>query len=146
MSSGGALLDEGEYSRWMRSAKRALESALGDAERGDFNWACFKAQQAAEFAAKALLHGIGAPACGHSVARLLGEVGVQVPSEIVQAAKTLDKYYVPTRYPNAWAEGIPNDYYTERDAEEAIKDAEAVIRFVEDAWKSLRGGRWRESA
>ena len=144
--SGTSLLDEGEYSRWMKSAKRTLESAAGDAARGDFNWACFKAQQAAGFAAKALLHGVGIPAYGHSVARLLGEAEVEVPSDVIQAAKTLDKYYVPTRYPNAWAEGTPEDYYTDRDAGEAIKAAKAVIEFVEGAWKSLRGGRSRGSA
>ncbi|MGB9740257.1 MAG: HEPN domain-containing protein [Candidatus Bathyarchaeia archaeon] len=47
------MLDE--YRRWISSSKEALDSARGDLERGDSNWACFKAQQAAEFVVKALL-------------------------------------------------------------------------------------------
>ena len=39
----------------MRSATRTLESAKHDADHGDYNWACFKAHQAAGKALKALL-------------------------------------------------------------------------------------------
>jgi len=78
-----------------------LESAHGDLDRGDYNWACFKAQQAAEAAIKALLHGLGMPAYGHSISRLLTGIKskeVPVPEDVIEYAKTLDKYYVPTRY------------------------------------------------
>lgn len=141
-----SLLDEAEYSRWMRSSRNTLGSAGGDSEREDYNWACFKTHQAAEFAVKALLHGVGMPAYGHSVSRLLAEAsrGSEISEDVVQAAKTLDKYYVPTRYPNAWVEGTPEDYYTERDAEEAIKSAEVIIGFVESSWSSLKRGLERE--
>jgi HEPN domain-containing protein len=37
--------------------------------------------------------------------------------KVLQEAKTLDKYYIPTRYPNAWSEGAPEDYYTREDGE-----------------------------
>lgn len=137
------MLDEGEYERWMRAAKRNLESARGDLERGDYNWACFKAQQAAEVAVKALLHGLGLPAFGHSVSRLLKEFegrGIDVPEGLLRSAKALDKLYVPTRYPNAWAEGAPHEYYTEVDAADAIRHAESVLRWVEETWGSLRRG------
>lgn len=140
------LLDDSEYSRWMSFSRSTLGSAGGDSERSEHNWACFKAQQAAEFAAKALLHGVGMPAFGHSVSRLLAEssTGLGVPDEVVQAAKTLDKYYVLTRYPHAWAEGVPSEYYTERDAEEAMASAEAVIGHVESSWASLKRESERE--
>jgi HEPN domain-containing protein len=65
------MLDESEYSRWIKSSKRTLDSPGGDLERGDYNWVCFKAQQAAELAVEALLHGLGMPAYGHSVSKLL---------------------------------------------------------------------------
>lgn len=135
------MLDKAEYDRWIRSSRRTLGSARGDLERGDYNWTCFKAQQAAEFAIKALLHGLGLPAYGHSVSRLLTEAprSLRAQEEIVQAAKTLDKYYVPTRYPNAWAEGTPEDYYTKEDAEKAVKCVEAIIDWVEASWKLLKG-------
>lgn len=104
------MLDEEEYSRWLGSAKRTSESARGDLERGDYNWACFKAQRFAEMAVEALLHGLGMPAYGHSVSKLLAVLeskGIPLPDEVLASAKTLDKYYVPTKYPNAWAEGMP---------------------------------------
>ena len=37
------MLDEAEYTRWINSSRKTLNSALGDLERGDYNWACFKA-------------------------------------------------------------------------------------------------------
>ena len=135
------MLDDEEYSRRLSSALRTLSSARGDLERGDYNWACFKAQQAAELAVKALLHGLGQPAYGHSVSRLLREAsarGVEVPRKVVLAASALDKLYVPTRYPNAWAEGAPHEYYSEEDALEAVKLAEGVVGWVEEVWRSLR--------
>jgi HEPN domain-containing protein len=36
----------------MKQAEATLASAKRDKEAGDFNWSCFKAQQAAEFAVK----------------------------------------------------------------------------------------------
>lgn len=136
------MLDSSEYERWMETARRTLSSARGDLERGDYNWACFKAQQAAEFAVKALLYGLGLPHHGHSVSRLLRVMpgGISVPQDVMQAAITLDKYYVPTRYPNAWHEGIPAEYYSRMDAEEAIRHAEEIVRWVERSWRSLKGG------
>ncbi|MEM2739839.1 MAG: HEPN domain-containing protein [Candidatus Bathyarchaeia archaeon] len=137
------MLDGSEYLRWISTARRTLESAYGDMDRGDYNWACFKAQQAAEFAVKALLYGIGSPAYGHSVAKLLMNVrsaGISIPDEVVEYAKTLDKYYVPTRYPNVWAEGMPHEYYTKLDATNAISYSGYVISWVEDLWRYLKRG------
>jgi len=96
------LLDGSEFSRWINMVKKTIDSSRGDLERGDYNWACFKAQQSAEFAVKALLHGLGLEAYGHSISSLLLKLPRELsPSIIMQEAKTLDKYYVPTRYPNA---------------------------------------------
>lgn len=133
------MLDEDEYRRWMRSSTGTLNSARGDLERREYNWTCFKAQQSAEFAVKALLHGLGLPAYGHSVSGLLKRLPKELGSQrINQDAKTLDKYYVPTRYPNAWVEGSPEDYYTEEDAEGAVQCAERIVNWVEASWRSLK--------
>ena len=135
------MLDEGEYSRWLKSAKKTLEASYSDLERGYYNWACFKAQQAAKLAVKALLHGLGLPAYGHSISRLLTNIkskGLSVPDGIIRFAKTLDKLYVPTRYPNAWAEGAPHEYYTREDAENAIRCTKNIIMWVEKIWRSLK--------
>ena len=134
-------LDVNEYERWMKSATRTLESASHDIERGDYNWACFKAHQAAEKALKALLWGVGVPRTGHALTHILNyitrELGLEVPDDVRRACLLLDKYYVPTRYPNAWVEGIPEDYYSESEAEDAVVKARRVIEWVEETWREL---------
>ena len=81
------MLDETEYSRWMRSAMKTLNSVKGDLERGDYNWSCFKAQQAAEFAVKALLHGLGIHAYGHSVSKLI----MEAPKELEPGKEVISR-------------------------------------------------------
>ena len=140
-----AYLDVSEYERWMKSAIRTLESAERDAGHGDYNWACFKAHQAAEKALKALSWGAGAPRAGHSLTYLINyiaqELGLKAPEDVKEACLVLDKYYVPTRYPNAWTEGIPEDYYFKGEAENAVAKARRVVKWVEGVWRELsRGG------
>ena len=36
---------------------------------------------------------------------------------IINTAMIVDKYYIPTRYTDAWSEGIPDDYYNHNDSE-----------------------------
>jgi len=109
-------------------------------EEGDYSWACFKAHQAAEFAAKAILRGLGTPAYGHSVYRLLetiSNLNIEVPDELIALARTLDQYYIPTRYPNAWTEGSPYEYYTYENARQAIEYCSRILSWVNETWSAL---------
>ena len=63
---------------------------------------------------EAALQRWGAEAWGHSCVQLL---------------RTVDRYYVPARYPNGYAEGKPGDYITQGDADDAIGSGEAIVRF-----------------
>lgn len=129
-------LDESEYNRWQSHAKSTLRSAQIDKSSGFYNWACFKAQQVAEYMAKALLRGMGIESYGHSVSQLLKNA--EFNEKVLNLAKKIDKYYIPTRYTDAWSEGLPEDYYTLEDAEDAIMCAESVMIEVEERWKSLK--------
>lgn len=136
-------VDEAEFSRWTRSAELTLRSARRDLDGGDYNWACFKAHQAAEKALKGLLWGLGSPKTGHSLIELgnaLRAIGVEVPKDAYEALARLSKFYVPTRYPDAWTEGVPEDYYTEGEAREAIEMAEKILAWVFTTWVRLRRG------
>jgi HEPN domain-containing protein len=126
-----------EFSRWLAMARRTLESAARDVEGGDYNWACFKAHQAAEFAVKGLLYGAGRPARGRSVSKLLEAAKdlVEVPGGLVELGKLLDKFHIPTRYVDAWSEGAPYEYFTRGDAESALRAAGEVVSFVEGLWR-----------
>ncbi len=70
-------------------------------------------------------------AWGHALSALLSELRqrIDVPAELVESAKSLDKHYIPTRYPNGFDSGAPMDFYTEREAGDAIEHAERIIDF-----------------
>ena len=115
---------------WFRQAEADLNHARHALEDGDSEWACFAAQQAAERAAKAAHQSLGQDAWGHSVTELLRALQPQVPDiddAVVDAARSLDKLYIATRYPNGLPSGAPADYYTRTEAARAIHEAEIVI-------------------
>jgi len=115
---------------WLRQAKRKLESARWNIQGAFYEDACFSAQQAAELAAKALLESQGRIETGHSVQALLRKAGI-LDAKLLEAARALDRHYIPTRYPNGFPSGAPMDYYDEPTAQEAVKLAEHIIRSVE---------------
>ncbi len=51
-------------------------------------------------------------------------------AELKDAVKTLDYYYVEARYPNALQDVIPAEFYSARDAAEAIRMVTDVHRAV----------------
>jgi len=123
---------------WLREAKEDLKSAKILLEGGQYHHACFHAQQAAEKALKALLRSFHKARVGHSVLDLLREASkqVEVPECLWDMARILDQYYIPPRYPNAFSEGGPSDYYTRKQAVEAVRYAERVVAFAEE---NIRG-------
>lgn len=126
--------DTDEYNRWLGQAKHTFGSAQRDTVGGDFDWACFKAQQAGKYALKALLRGFGKPAYGHALTRLLGrlrEAGLVIKEETAKAGQLLDRHYIPTRYPDARAEGSPHEFYDDLTAKEARQAAAKIIDWVE---------------
>jgi HEPN domain-containing protein len=97
---------------------------------GRHEWACFAAHQSAEKAVKALHLAQGQEAWGHVVARLLHELPISLPQELVDKAKVLDNFYVPARYPNGHPEGAPFEHYGPLQSEEAIRYAGEILEFV----------------
>jgi Uncharacterized conserved protein related to C-terminal domain of eukaryotic chaperone, SACSIN len=53
-----------------------------------------------------------------------------VPEELVWKAQYLDRFFIPTRYPNAWPSGPPHKHYTQEDAARALEYAGEVLEFV----------------
>ena len=123
---------------WLMEAKEDLKSAEILMKNGQFHHSCFHAQQAAEKAVKALLLAYHIAKIGYSILDLLEEAKnyVNVPDDLYEAAKILDQYYIPPRYPNAFDSGYPAQYYTKKQAEEAIMLARRVIDFAEDKIRS----------
>ena len=65
------------------------------------------------------------------MARLLQELPVDAPSDLVERARVLDTFYIPARYPNSHPEGAPFEHYGPLQSEEAIGHARAIIGFVD---------------
>jgi len=66
---------------------------------------------------------------GHAASLLLGALpeNIVVPEEVIESATSLDKLYIPTRYPNGLEQGAPTEFYTRREAEEAIGFGQSVM-------------------
>lgn len=134
------LVDVDEYTRWRTEADRALRHATLAADDGLHNWACFSAEQAAQLAIKALLHGIGRGPWGHDLVALGAEVegsGLDVPQNVRDALMRLGRHYMPARYPDAHPAGSPGGHYGAADAKQALDDARAVLALVDEAWDDL---------
>jgi HEPN domain-containing protein len=125
---------------WFAQAERNLEQASSSRADARHEWACFAAQQAAELAVKALHLALGQEAWGHVVARLLAELPVKVPQELVEKGRVLDGFYIPTRYPNGHPEGAPFTHYGTLQSKEAIAYAGEIVAFVRDEMAGKGGG------
>ncbi|MGQ9553580.1 MAG: HEPN domain-containing protein [Anaerolineae bacterium] len=117
---------------WLAQAERDLSQAEDSQRAGRHEWACFAAHQAAEKAVKALHLRLQQEAWGHVVARLLRQLpeSTAVPSELVERARVLDNFYVPTRYPNGHPAGAPYEHYGPLQSELAIGYAREIVEYV----------------
>jgi len=125
-----------ESLRWLTQAKDEFQDADDLRKRNRFYLALFHFQQAAEKALKAYLY-LKVKSIEvfytHSVDDLL-EMTMDIDPDFkeVAQAKKLDKYYVPTRYPNGLPGGVPSRYFDDpKEAEEAMELAKRVNELVE---------------
>ncbi|MBI5488565.1 MAG: HEPN domain-containing protein [Deltaproteobacteria bacterium] len=127
---------------WLAQAEHDLEQARLSRTGRLFDWACFAAQQAAEKAVKAVHFRLGREVWGHVVRRLLEQLpeDLAVSPELLDQARVLDAYYVPTRYPNGHPEGAPREHYGELQAREAIGHAESIVAWCRAAMAKRGGG------
>lgn len=117
----------------LRQAEHDLAVARTTMEARQYDWACFAAQQAAEKALKALYQHHHAEGWGHVLDQLISELLTDEPelTRYRDAAKVLDKFYIPTRYPNGLDAGAPADAYTAGEAQQAISHADEIITFCQ---------------
>lgn len=123
-----------EAERWFLQAQEDLKDAEFNLSGERFNVACFLAHQAGEKALKAYLYAQAVDEVwGHSLSELCEDSLKFNPgfSFIQKEASSLDKYYIPTRYPNALPGGIPSRVYHKEDAERAISEARKILDFIE---------------
>lgn len=119
-----------EASRWLRQAEVDVDAARANAERFPA-LSCFLAQHSAEKALKAILYATGERlVVGHSIGDLGRRVAEHSPSYAALSgdAAALDRFYVPTRYPNGLPEGAhPSEAFNLKDARAAAEVAAKVL-------------------
>jgi len=125
-----------ESERWFSAAEDDLRSANVLSEAGQCAHACFHCQQAAEKALKALHFQLGGDPWGHSVKKLIDDLvsldtdaHASFASLNVSAVK-LDRFYIPTRYPDGMPELTTNAVYYKEDVEEGLVFAENILKAV----------------
>ena len=118
---------------WYEQGKRDMERALLDFQYKYYEWTCFTSQQSSEKVIKALALRLGFNIWGHSLTEMFKVLSgkIDIPERVIELAKLLDMYYIPSRYPNGFPSGKPADYFIERQAKEAIDAAGDIIRFCE---------------
>jgi HEPN domain-containing protein len=121
---------------WLKQAEGDLGHSRNAEKAGDYDWACFAAQQSAEKAVKGLILAKGGEGWGHSVLRLLKDLSqvMTVSESLIRSAMRLDKHYIPTRYPNGFDTGAPKEYYSDEDANQAFEDAKAIVDFCRQSF------------
>ena len=115
---------------WFAQAERDLGQAKSSQKDGRHEWACFAAQQSAEKAVKSLHLFLKQEAWGHVVARLLNELPISVSEDLIDKARVLDSFYIPTRYAHGHPDGAPFEHYGKIQSMEAIDYAGEILEFV----------------
>ncbi len=120
--------------RWLAAAEVDLRIAGLVLREQFYSHAMFMAHQVAEKALKALAYQRGDRyVTGHSLVDLAAnlestyrELGIKR-----KLAKSLDKYYLPTRYPDALPGGIPSEVYDDQEeAERAVEGSEEFVNIA----------------
>ena len=119
-----------EASRWLRQAESDFAFLEVSRQARKYDTCCFLAQQTAEKALKAYLFHRGEELIfTHSIFRLCEMAAKYDPGlgYLREQVKLLDLYYVEARYPNALEDVIPAEFYSNRDAEQAVEMARLVV-------------------
>jgi HEPN domain-containing protein len=117
--------------RWLLTAEEDLGVAELLFQAGKYAPACFYCQQSGEKALKALWYLVDAEPWGHSIQRLIVDfpnrakvVGLET---WIEQAALLDKFYIPTRYPNGLPDLTPGQVYRQADAKRGIEAARLLL-------------------
>ncbi|MBI5585536.1 MAG: HEPN domain-containing protein [Deltaproteobacteria bacterium] len=127
-----------EAARWFKTAADDLDTAKILRERSKFAHACFHAQQAGEKALKAIWYSLDADPWGHSIKKLMDDlesidlVVFEKLKEINRLGLFLDRFYIPTRYPNGLPDLTPDVAFQDEDAEVCIQYAEEIVNRIDE--------------
>ena len=125
-----------EALRWLETATDDLDSALILKDKGKFAHSCFHAQQAGEKALKALWFSADADPWGHSIRKLIENLKTvdkdlfRSLEPLIRAGTVLDRFYIPTRYPNGLPNMTPQEAFLAEDAEGCLESSREILQTV----------------
>jgi HEPN domain-containing protein len=125
-----------EAERWLKTAEDDISAAKVLLDNGKYAQACFFSQQAAEKAVKSFYYLKDIDPWGHSVKKLITDISEHDPAcyeeikELEPKAMILDRFYIPTRYPNGLPNILPSQAYCQADAKTAIEGAKEILRGI----------------
>ena len=118
---------------WLYFAREDIRVAELTFKHQIYNQTCFHAQQCCEKALKAwLIHQGIDPPKKHQLALLLSLSPVEIFDELRKGIVSLDRFYIPVRYPDAIIGSLPEGLPGKLDAQEAIETARRTLRRVEE--------------
>jgi HEPN domain-containing protein len=125
-----------EALRWLRTGEDDLDAAIVLRKNAKFPHACFHAQKAGEKVLKAVWYYADADPWGHSIRKLIEDLqnvdlNLYDPLKgLLRAGTILDRFYIPTRYPNGLPELTPGEAYQGEDADLCIQHATEMLTAV----------------
>jgi HEPN domain-containing protein len=127
-----------EAERWLKTAEGDLETAVVLFRNNKFAHSCFHSHQAGEKAIKAIWYLLEADPWGHSIKKLIQDLEhVDLSTKkkfenVTKNAVLLDRYYIPTRYPNGLPDLTPEEAFLEEDAGACIDNAGKIVEVVKN--------------
>lgn len=122
-----------EAIRWLTTADDDIDSAVILKNNGKFAHSCFHAQQAGEKALKAVWYFADADPWGHSIKKLIEDlnfVDLKIYQKLeshIKMAMVLDRFYIPTRYPNGLPDITPDEAFADEDADKCITYSKNIL-------------------
>ena len=127
-----------EAKRWLDTATEDLEAADILRRNNKYSHCCFLCQQSAEKALKSIFYLHDLDPWGHSIVNLISELELQNEKdytflkEFVNDARKLDRFYIPTRYPNGLPDITPSKAFGEDDAMSALAISNKIINKIKE--------------
>ena len=113
---------------WLETALQDIGAAEKLFRSGYCAHTCFLAHQAAEKAVKAVHYSRGARlVVGHGIRALIERLESDQLLCLLAAARELDLYYIPTRYPTGLDSGTPMEAFGDEQARRALSLARSIV-------------------
>ena len=121
-----------ETERWLVFAREDLQVAEMTLRAGIANQVCFHSQQCVEKSLKALILKRGKPLPRtHRLVDLIVFLQEPALSDFTLELQLVDRFYIPTRYPDALPSSLPEGLPNLKDANDALQIAQRILTVVE---------------